>query len=83
MSDYDEALAILKRMEQNQTRSIEMQVEQLALVKDQMARTEATVQQSIALQKQAVAKQTKALNLVLPILLGALLYVAYLIFRHA
>lgn len=83
MSDYDEALSILKRMEQNQTRSIEMQAEQLALVKDQMARTEATVQQSIALQKQAVAKQTKALNLVLPILLGALLYVAYLIFRHA
>jgi len=55
MSEYEEAFVVLRRMEQNQLKSIEMQAEQLALVKAQMERTEVRVQESIALQKVAVA----------------------------
>lgn len=69
-------------MEQNQLKSIEMQAEQLALVKAQMERTEVRVQESIALQKVAVAGQRRALNIALPVTLAALVYVGYVLFKH-
>lgn len=82
MSDCEEVLAILKRMEQNQLKALQIQSEQLAQSKAQIEKTEARVQESIELQKTAVSRQAKALNLVVPILLLAMLYVAYLLFRH-
>jgi hypothetical protein len=82
MSEYEEALVVLKRMEQNQLKSLEVQAEQLALVKAQMERSEARVQESIALQKVAVTGQRRALNLVLPVILVALVYVGYVLFKH-
>lgn len=83
MSEHDEALALLRQIERNQQRALEMQAEQVALVRDQMERTEARVQESIALQKVAVAKQSKALNVLMPIIVVALAYVGYLMLRHA
>ena len=82
MSEYEEAFVVLRRMEQNQLKSIEMQAEQLALVKAQMERTEVRVQESIALQKFAVAGQRRALNIALPVTLAALVYVGYVLFKH-
>lgn len=82
MTEYEEALTLLRQIERNQQRALGMQAEQLALVRDQMERTEARVQESIALQKVAVAKQSKALNVLMPIIVVALVYVGYLMFRH-
>ena len=83
MSEYEEALSALRKIEQNQLKSLEMQAEQLAVVKAQMERTEARVQGSIALQKVAISRQARALNLALPVILAALLYVVYLLFKHS
>ena len=83
MSDCEEVLAILKRIEQNQLKALQIQSEQLAQSKAQIEETEARVQESIELQKTAVSRQAKALNVVVPILLLAMLYVAYLLFRHS
>ncbi len=82
MSDCEEVVAILKRMEQNQLKALQVQSEQLAQSKAQIEKTEARVQESIELQKIAVSRQARALNLVVPILLLAMLYVAYLLFRQ-
>lgn len=82
MVEYEEALNLLRQIERNQQRGLELQAEQVAMVRDQMARTEARVQESIALQKVAVAKQSKALNVLMPIIVVALVYVGYLMFRH-
>lgn len=82
MTEHEEALSLLRQIERNQQRGLEMQAEQMALVRDQMERTEARVQESIALQKVAVAKQSKALNVLMPIIVVALVYVGYLMFRH-
>jgi hypothetical protein len=82
MAEYEEALNLLRQIERNQQRGLELQAEQVAMVRDQMARTEARVQESIALQKVAVAKQSKALNVLMPIIVVALVYVGYLMFRH-
>lgn len=78
-----EMLEVLKRMEQNQLKALEMQTEQLAAYKAQMERTEARVHESITLQKVAIARQAKALQIVLPLIGLALLYVAYLLFKYA
>lgn len=82
MVEYEEALAVLKRIEQNQLKALEMQAEQLAIVKAQMDRTEARVQESIALQRVAVSGQKRALNIALPVILLVLVYVSYLFFTH-
>ena len=50
MSDCEEVLAILKRMEQNQLKALQIQSEQLAQSKAQIEKTEARVQESIELQ---------------------------------
>ena len=60
MSEFEEALSVLRRIEQNQLKSLEMQAQQLAVVKAQTERTEARVQESIALQKVAVRRQARA-----------------------
>lgn len=83
MTEYEEALNLLRQIERNQQRGLELQAEQVAMVRDQMARTEARVQESIALQKVAVSKQAKALNVLMPIIVVALVYVGYIMFRHA
>lgn len=83
MTNQDEALGLLRQIEQNQQRGLAMQAEQIAMVREQMARTEARVQESIALQKTAVAKQSKALNVLMPIIVVAIAYVGYLMFRHS
>lgn len=81
MNEREEMLALLRQIERNQQQGLELQAEQLALVRDQMARAEARVEESLALQKVAVAKQSKALNALLPIVLVALAYLGYLMFR--
>ena len=82
MQDEDEAIAVLRRIEQNQLRALELQAEQLALVKAQMARTESRVQESIALQKVANSRQARALNFVVPVVVLALACLAYLMVRY-
>lgn len=82
MTEYEEALSILRRVEQNQLKSLEMQAEQVAVVKAQMERAEARVQESIALQKVAVSRQAKVTNVLVPVILTALLYAGYVLLKH-
>lgn len=82
MQGNEKAADILRRMEENQLKALEMQAEQLSLLKIQMARTEEKVQESIALQKVAVSRQARALTYVLPIILAMLVYVGYLLVSH-
>lgn len=83
MFDDEEAVAVLRRMEENQRKALEMQMEQLALVKAQMERAEARVQESIGLQKVANLRQARVFTFVLPLLLLALVYVGYLLFKYS
>lgn len=82
MTDLEEALSLLRKIEQNQTKALEVQAEHLALVQAQMERTEARVQESIALQRVANARQARAVNVALPVVLVALAYVGYLVIRY-
>ena len=74
-------LASLARIEQNQTRALEMQAHQLTLLREQMEHSRAKVAESLALQQLAVARQARALRFLMPVI-GVLVMVAlYLMAR--
>lgn len=81
-TETEEPLALLRRIHDNQVKALELQAEQLALAKAQMQRAEARVEESIALQKIAVARQSKALRILLPLIFAALAAAVFLLFRH-
>ena len=82
MTETEEALALLRKVHDNQVKALELQAEQLALVKAQMQRAEARVEESIALQKVSVARQAKALRVLLPLIFVALAAAVFLLFKH-
>lgn len=82
MTETEEALALLRKVHDNQVKALELQAEQLALVKAQMQRAETRVEESIALQKVAVARQSKVLLVALPLIFVALAAAVFLLFKH-
>lgn len=76
-------LAVLQRIEENQRRALAVQAEHLALVQAQFKRSEEKVAESLALQKVAMSRQAFVNRFVLPVLLAALAYVGWMIFRTA
>jgi len=81
MDEHQAGLELLRRIEENQLKALAMQAEQITLIKTQIAQTEARVQESIELQKVAVARQAKALYFLVPIILVVVVYFVYLISR--
>jgi hypothetical protein len=82
MSEHEKIVAALERIEQNQTKALQMQAEQIAMARAQMEKTDAKVKESIELQQIAVKRQARAMALLLPAIaiVGAL--AMYLTFRH-
>ena len=82
MLEHDRIIALLEQVVQNQIGSMKTQEEHLGLAREQIARTEKRVEESIALQRVSVSRQAKALAVVLPLIavLGAL--ALYLVFSR-
>lgn len=75
-----EVVELLKRIEANQQRALVAQQEHLALARAQFERSERTINESVALQRVAVARQSQIRNVVLPVvalLIGLLLYLLF------
>ena len=75
-----EVIELLKRIEGNQQRALAAQQEHLALARAQFERSERTINESVALQRVAVARQLQIRNVVLPVvalLIGLLLYLLF------
>lgn len=81
MTDTNTLLDVLQRIEQHQLRALELQSEQIALHRAQIARTEARVEESIALQQLAVTRQARAMAILLPVIVMLVAFGAYLVFR--
>lgn len=74
-------LDILPRMEQHQRRALELHAAQCALNREQIARTGARVEESIALQLLALAREARAMTILLPVIVMLVAFGAYLVFR--
>lgn len=83
MAEYDELVSILKRMELNQLKALDLQAEQLALIKAQTERAETRFQESVAIQQATVSRYARITRLMVPIMLAALLIAFYVMFAVA
>jgi len=81
MEHHDQILEALKRIEANQRQALETQEQHLALAKAQLERSERTVNESVALQKLAVARQATVTRIALPLIILLIVLLGYLLVR--
>ena len=82
MSDDDQLISLLTRIEENQRMALEAQEKHLAVAQAQLERSNRTIQESIELQRSSVARQTQIIRFVLPIIGVLLALLGYLLFKY-
>ena len=82
MNENEQMTWLLRRIEENQRKALEAQEKHLALAEAQLDRSNQTIQESIELQRTAVARQKQALWVVLPLVGVLVLLLVYLLIRH-
>ena len=81
MEQHAEIIELLKRIEQNQEKALQAQEKHLALAQAQLERSNQSINESIDLQRVAVARQTQVRNIALPLILILLLLLGYLLIK--
>jgi len=82
MNENEQMTSLLRRIEENQRKALEAQEKHLALAQAQLDRSNQTIQESIELQRTAVARQKQALWVVLPLVGVLVLLLVYLLVRY-
>jgi len=82
MNEDPQIVALLTRIEENQHKALDAQEKHLALAQAQLDRSNQTIQESIELQRTAVARQKQALWVVIPLVGILLLLLVYLLFKY-
>lgn len=82
MNENEQMISLLTRIEENQRKALEAQEKHLALAQAQLDRSNQTIQESIELQRTAVARQKQALWVVLPLVGVLVLLLVYLLIRY-
>ena len=82
MSDNDQLISLLTRIEENQRRALEAHEKHLAVAQAQLERSNRTIQESIELQRSSVARQAQIIRFVLPIIGVLLALLGYLLFKY-
>lgn len=77
----DEILELLRRIERNQQAALQVQREQLALAASQLERSGRSIEESLALQRVAVARQAQVRNVALPLILALVGLLVYLVLK--
>jgi len=81
VEQHAEIIELLKRIEQNQEKALQAQEKHLALAQAQLERSNQSINESIDLQRVAVARQTQVRNIALPLILVLLLLLGYLLIK--
>ena len=82
MSNDDRILQVLGRIEENQRKALETQQQHLQIAQAQLDRSNKTIQESIELQRTAVARQGHVTKIVLPLIAVLLALLAYLLVKY-
>ena len=82
MSELDEIRSVLIEMRDDQRLSIEKQDEHIALAQQQLDRARTQVEESLNLQREAMAKQKTIIRIALPGVLACIALIIYLIVRY-
>ena len=82
MSDNDRIIDLLTRIEENQRKGLETQQHHLQIAQAQLDRSNKTIQESIELQRTAVARQAQLTKLVLPLIAVLFVLLVYLLVKY-
>lgn len=78
----DHIRTLLEQIRDGQARALETQEQHLDVARQQLARAQRQVEESLALQREAVAKQKTITRIALPLLLGCVALIVYLIVAY-
>jgi len=81
VEQHDQIIELLKRIEQNQEKGLQTQEKHLALAQAQLERSNQNINESIKLQRVAVARQAQIRNVAFPLIVVLLLLLVYLLFK--
>jgi hypothetical protein len=81
MEDRDQIVALLKRIEQNQEKALQVQEQQLGFAKAQLEKSEKTVKESMDLQRVSLARQAQIRNVAFPLIFVLLALICYVVFK--
>lgn len=81
MNDSDRIIELLELIEENQRRGLEAQQQHLQIARDQLERSNKTVQESVELQRAAGSRQAQIIRFVIPLIVILLLLLTYLLVR--
>jgi hypothetical protein len=79
--DNDDLIAVLRRIEQNQQRALELQEKHFALAQAQFDKSNVRIEESLGLQRVAVQRQEQIRNIAFPLVLVLLFLLGYLVVR--
>ena len=82
MSSDDRIFESLGRIEENQRKALEAQQQHLQIAQAQLDRSNKTIQESIELQRTAVARQVQITRIVLPLIGVLLVLLVYLLVKY-
>jgi VIT1/CCC1 family predicted Fe2+/Mn2+ transporter len=82
MADSDRIIELLTRIEENQRKALETQRQHVQIAQAQLDRSNNTIQESIELQRTAVARQAQIAKFVLPLIGALLVLLAYLLIKY-
>ena len=81
MEQHDQIIELLKRIEQNQEKALQAQEKHLALAQAQLERSSRNIDESVELQRVAVARQAQVRNIALPLIVVLLALLGYLLVK--
>lgn len=81
MSENEQILSLLARIEENQRQALAAQQRQLEIAEEQLERSHRTIQESVQLQRAAVSRQSQILMIVFPLIGVLVLLLVYLLFK--
>ena len=82
MNDDDRIVDLLTRLEENQRKALEAQQQHLQIAQTHLDRSNKTIQESIELQRAAVARQAQVTKIVLPLVGVLLALLVYLLVKY-
>ena len=82
MSELEDIRQLLVEIRDNQLRSIVKQDEHIALAQQHLERAKTQVEESIGLQREAIAKQRNITRIAVPGILACILAIVYLVVRY-
>ena len=81
MNENERIIELLTRVDENQRKALEAQQQHLQIAQAQLDRSNKTIQESIELQRTAVSRQTQVTRFVIPLIVGLLALLAYLLVK--